>query len=333
MRPWSTHPLAGSALVLGAAALFGTLGPLSRFAYEAGMEPLAFVAWRAFIGLVATAAFVTWRIRSGRERFVRWRELTPAARVLLGVAALTGFTLNFAMFIAFDLITVALALLGFYTYPAIVAVAGVALGRERLDGPRAMALVLALIGMVAVVAAQLDPSTGLDVNWLGVALALGAALSQAVFVLISRDGYRAVPTDQAMTLILVVTVVSGAFVALVSGAGDTLAFPVQEPAVLPLVLFTGVFGAAIPSLAFLTGIRWIGGLRAGILMLFEPVVGVALAALLLSEGLEPIQVAGGVAILAAAVIVQRASHGEPAVEPAATPVSDGDAVVGAAGGG
>jgi drug/metabolite transporter (DMT)-like permease len=134
-----------------------------------------------------------------------------------------------------------------------------------------------------------------------------------------------------MTLILLVTVVSGAFVALATGAGDTLVYPVQEPGVLPLVLFTGVFAAAIPSLAFLTGIRWIGGLRAGILMLFEPVVGVALAALLLSEGLQPIQVAGGIAILAAAIIVQRSSHGEPAVEPAATPVSDDDAAVGIAG--
>jgi hypothetical protein len=40
-------------------------------------------------------------------------------------------------------------------------------------------------------------------------------------------------------------------------------------------------------------------------MLFEPVVGVALAAWLLSEGLAPIQVIGGLAILGAALILQR----------------------------
>ena len=49
------------------------------------------------------------------------------------LAAIMGFTLNLSMFIAFDRITVALALLGFYTYPAMVAVANVVLGRERLD--------------------------------------------------------------------------------------------------------------------------------------------------------------------------------------------------------
>jgi drug/metabolite transporter (DMT)-like permease len=58
---------------------------------------------------------------------------------------------------------------------------------------------------------------------------------------------------------------------------------------------------------FLTGIRLVGGTGAGIIMLFEPVVGVALAAWLLGEGLAPIQVVGGLSILAAALILQRAA--------------------------
>jgi drug/metabolite transporter (DMT)-like permease len=92
---------------------------------------------------------------------------------------------------------------------------------------------------------------------------------------------------------------------IVDGAGS-LVEPLASPDLLPLLVFTGVFAAAIPSLGFLTGIRAIGGVRAGILMLFEPVVGVALAAWLLDEALAPIQVVGAVAILAAAVLLQRA---------------------------
>ena len=42
-------------------------------------------------------------------------------------------------------------------------------------------------------------------------------------------------------------------------------------------------------------------------MLFEPVVGVALAAWLLAERLTPIQVAGGLAILSSALILQRSA--------------------------
>ena len=120
-----------------------------------------------------------------------------------------GFTLNLAMFISFDLVTVALALLGFYTYPVIVAVVNVALGRETLDRSRVVALALAIAGMVAVVASQLDPAAGIRFDAIGFGLALGAALSQAVFVVISRTGYRTVPAAQAMTVVLATTVVCG----------------------------------------------------------------------------------------------------------------------------
>jgi drug/metabolite transporter (DMT)-like permease len=56
-------------------------------------------------------------------------------------------------------------------------------------------------------------------------------------------------------------------------------------------------------------------------MLFEPVVGVALAAALLTEGLQPLQVVGGTTILLAALIVQRGSR--PAESGAVLPAPGG----------
>jgi DME family drug/metabolite transporter len=302
----TTHPpLIGFGIVLGAAALFGMLGPLSRFAYEAGMEPIAFVAWRALIGLLGTGAYVAWRVRRGATRLVRFGELSTRTQVLLLSAAVAGFTLNLFMFIAFDRITVALALLGFYTYPAMVAVVNFVLGREPLDRTRAVALGLAILGMIAVVASQLDPAGGIRLDAIGIGLALGAAVSQTLFVVISRDGYSQVPTEQAMAVVMLVTVVGATGLAVFAGSPASLVYPVTAPDVLPLLLFTGIFAAAIPSLGFLTGIRAIGGTRAGILMLIEPVVGVALAAWLLGEDLVPVQLVGAAAILAAALLLQR----------------------------
>jgi drug/metabolite transporter (DMT)-like permease len=91
------------------------------------------------------------------------------------------------------------------------------------------------------------------------------------------------------------------------------------PELLGLLLFGGIFGAAVPSFLFLAGIRWIGPVRAGILMLVEPLVGVALAAAFLAEAIGPVQAAGGLAILVAAVIIQRARPTEPVLVPAAEP--------------
>jgi drug/metabolite transporter (DMT)-like permease len=169
--------------------------------------------------------------------------------------------------------------------------------------------------MIAVVASQLDPASGIRLDVFGIGLALGAAVAQTVFVVLARDGYPEVPTEQAMTTVLLVSGIGALLVAGVAGGLGALSFPIRSPGVLPLLVFTGIAAAAIPSFGFLTGIRLIGGTRAGILMLFEPVVGVALAAWLLAEPLVPVQALGAVAILGAAVLLQRAGRSRPGVGP------------------
>ncbi|HLQ48373.1 MAG TPA: DMT family transporter [Candidatus Dormibacteraeota bacterium] len=311
--------LVGSATVVVAAAGFGLLGPVARFAYDAGLQPLSFVAWRGLFGTLVVALFVAWRVRRGRPLIAPWRLPAGQGRALL-VATITALLLNVAMFIAFERTTVALVLLGFYTYPALVAVTAVWRGVERLDGVRAASLVLALGGMVLVVAGGLNPAGELRVDALGIGLALGAAVSQTVFVTISRNGFPGIPTDQAMGWILAATTAVCATLAIVTGGGSSLAEPVRSGQALWLSALAGIAAAGIPSILFLRGIRTIGGTRTGILMLFEPVVGVGLAAILLHEGLAPIQVVGGGCILAAAVLLQR-SEGPVVAAPAGAPTA------------
>ncbi len=50
--------LLGSLALIVAASGFGILGPVARLAYEAGFQPMAFVAWRATFGVLATLAIV-----------------------------------------------------------------------------------------------------------------------------------------------------------------------------------------------------------------------------------------------------------------------------------
>jgi DME family drug/metabolite transporter len=316
--PTRTTPIAGFAIVLVAATLFGTLGPLSRVAYEAGFGPLSLVAWRATFGAVVLVLAVGWGVSRGRP-LVPLAHIDRRARLGLAVATVAATTLNLAMFAAFQRIPVALALLAFYTYPAMTAAVAVVLGHEPLDRPRAVALGLATGGMMLVLTGQFE-SGGLGLDPIGIALALSAAVSQTVFVTVSRDAYRSIPADQSMVAIFLGTIVAGTGLALIGGAGTELTLPLREPSVLPILVVTGVGAAALPSLLFLNGIRLIGGTRAAILMLLEPVVGAGLAAVLLGETLQPIQVLGGAGILAAALVLQRAvapRDGRPELEPRA----------------
>lgn len=296
----------GALLVIAAASLFGLLGVMSRFAYDAGVQPFAFVAWRAGVGALGIALVVV-AIRGPRSV---WTHLTTSgtrARRGLLLAMILAAGVNLSMFLAFDRTTIALALLGFYTYPAMVAGVSGLLGREPLDLVRLVALGLALAGMVAVVVGGLGTTDSVRVDALGIVLGLAAAAFQATFVLTSR-GFAAVRADVAMGAILGGSAVVAAVASIASGGVAALLQPLESPSVVALLVAVGLFAAALPSVMFLTGIRWIGGVRTGILMLFEPVVGVALAAVFLAEGLQPLQVVGAGTILLAALLVQRGTR-------------------------
>lgn len=212
--------------------------------------------------------------------------------------------LNLAIFSAFGRVSVALALLGFFTYPVMVALFDAAVRHEALGRPTIAALSMAVAGMVLVVTGGLGSADAIKVDLIGLALAIFAACMQTVFVAMSRASFRTVPTLQAMTVILLGDAIAFVVLAVVMGGAAQLAGPFEHPSTWGLLFIGGGLGAGVASALFLAGIRLLGGVRAGILGLFEPVVGVILAAVVLAEAVAPVQIAGGVLVIAAAVVLQ-----------------------------
>jgi drug/metabolite transporter (DMT)-like permease len=312
--------LIGSLALVLAASGFGMLGPVARLAYETGIEPMAFVAWRATFGVFAILLIVAVQARRGVP-LIDPRRLSRGDALGLLAIALLGLGVNVTTFVAFDLTTIALVLLAFYTYPALVAIVAVSLGHDRLDGVRLAALGLALGGMVLVVAGGLDPAPGaIAFNPVGVLLGLAAAVCQTAFVTVSRGRFSSVSPEQAMGWVLFVIAISTFALAL--ALGNALDVPLRDGRALGFAILAGVLGAGIPSVLLLGGIRAIGGTRSGIIMLLEPLVGVTLAAIVLHEALRPAQVVGGGAILAAALLLQRDRGPEDRREPLAVPVAE-----------
>ncbi len=319
--PRDRNVVTGTLAAIIAATLFGTLGPLARFASEVGVDGVAFTSWRAALGVAFLAVLIV--IRGTADAAIGGiRGLDGRGRASLAIAALMGLALNVAIFTAFERIPIALALMLFYTYPAGVVVVDAALGRETITPTRLLALLLSTTGVALVLAGGMGDASAAPIDPVGIVLALGASLAQVVFVTISRDGYRSVPADAATLVILGASMIGAALIAVAVGQGDSLVAPLRSLEPWPIVLFAGVAAAGLSSLLFLTAIRRIGGTRTGILMLFEPVVGAILAGLLLDERLTPMQVLGGALVLAGALVLQlRASpEREPLVEAGAGPV-------------
>lgn len=298
---------------------FGTLGPLSRLAYDAGMTPIGFATWRALFG-AALLAVVLLASRGRRQPMVDLRRIPRRDLAALGLAAAAGIVLNLAVFIAFERITIALALLVFYTYPAMVAAVSIVIERRRPSPIELLALALALIGMALVVVGQLDPAAGLVVDGVGLGLAFLAAIAQTVYITTNR-GYPAVPTEQAATILLWIAAVAFVLIAAASGSLDSITEPFRNPNAWPFLLVAGLLGAGFPSLLFLVAIQFIGPIRTGILAMIEPVTGTVLAAILLGETLGPVQVVGGTLVIVAGIVLQRAprSVSAPPNQPSQVP--------------
>jgi DME family drug/metabolite transporter len=293
--------LLGAGLVALAATCFATLGPISRYAEAAGVGALALVTWRAALGTATVGALIAGQRLTGIGTVLALRSVPRRQLLLMSAAALANCTLNLAVFIAFLRISIALALLLFYLYPAYVALASVVFFGERLDRPRWVALALSLVGTVLVLVGAGGIGGGTDA--LGLGLALVAGLAQTVYVLLARHGFNSVPGPQAAMLTMGGAAVIYLVVAVLAGAGALVA-PLASPEALWPVLAAGTIGAGLPTTAYVLGIRRLGAPRAAILATLEPVLGVTLAALLLGEQPTLLQLVGGALIIVAAVLLQ-----------------------------
>ena len=303
--------LGGLIKVLAAAAALGTLGPVAALAYGEGVEPATFSALRAGIGASILGALVL----SRRQPSIGLARLAPRQRVLLAVAVAVNGLMNLVLFFAFGAMAVGLVMIIFYCNPLLVALLSAALRRERLTPVRIFALAVAGAGLALVLGSQLGPEA--HATAAGVALAATAAACHALYLVTIRGGFDDVPGVQATSLVLAGGLaISGTAALMIEGrgvVGEWLASPLAWAA----ILCAGTFGAALPKVWVIGGVRRIGSTRTAVAMLMEPVVAVVVAALALGQELTELEVAGGAAILVAVVLAQlppRTSPGRVAVE-------------------
>lgn len=297
-----------------AAALFGTLSYVTRNADEVGMGALPFVAWRGALATLALLPLVWLAARRSGGGATR-AKLPPNRRRALIAAFLIGAALNIAMFQAFLLTTIAVVLICFYTFPAIVTIAAVPLYGERIDRVRAAGLILSGIGLVLVVLVPVLNSGEVRIDPLGIALALAAGLCQASFILIVGRGFDPLPAPKVAVYAVFTAGAIALGLSLMVGEIDGILLPLREPAAWTWILAGGIVGAAIPTTAFIAGIGLIGPSRAAIMMTIEPLVGVGLAAAFLGEHPSIIQLIGGAIVLFAAAILQVAPRRKVVAEP------------------
>ncbi len=284
------------ALHIGA-LLFGLTGVFGKLAVSA--SPAIIVFGRAAFAVLALGLFA---------QFMRqtWQPLKGAdvRRLLLGGVLLAGHWVSF--FIAVKVAGVAIATLGFASFPAFTVILEGLLFRERIRRNELMLVVLVSIGLILVTPAfDLASEATSGLLW-----ALFSGLLFSLLSLTNRAGGARFPAAQAaLWQNLVVALCLLPFAA--PGLADVRAVDWLWIGLL------GVFCTGIAHSLFVAALAVIKARTAAVVFGMEPVYGIAVAWALFAERPSLTMLAGGALIVLAIILSSRlASEPASAVKPA-----------------
>lgn len=292
-----TPPVPARSIRLGyllaalAAAMWALNGSLARYLLDDDVSALrlaqlrALLSWVLVVGVLAIA----------RPHLLRIRREDVPRMAFLGIAGLAMVHVTY--FLAIDRLQIGAALTIQYLGPLLILLwLRLAHGRHLKRGLWGAAG-LSLAGCFLVVRAY--DVRALD--GLGLVAALGAAASFAVYLVASeRAGHRHSP----------VTTLAWGF-----GFASLFWLVVQPPWLFPFARFDSpgnvglglgvvVIGTLAPFLCMLAAVRHIPASRAAVVATLEPVLAAVIAWFVHDEALSAVQIAGGMAVVAAVIWVQ-----------------------------
>jgi drug/metabolite transporter (DMT)-like permease len=291
----------GTVFCLASGAAFGSMAIFGKLAYDDGANVATLLAVRFTVGAALFWALVVVGGAVQEARGLGRRDVgIGLALGAAGYAAQAGL-----YFVALERIDASILALLLYTFPAMVTLAAVALGRERVNARRLVALGLTSVGLIFV----LTGATGGGFDALGAVLALGAAVVYTTYILASQGA-----AGRISPYLLSALVCTGAAVTLTLGSsllGELHPADVSAHGWLWLGCI-GVVSTVVAIGFFFAGLRRVGPTSASILATVEPVVTVFLAFVVFGETLAAVQILGAALVLASVVVLQ-ARRREPSL--------------------
>ncbi len=287
------HAVRGTALLLLAFFFWGSSAPLAKYLMVARFDVMTIAQARVSLSFVLLCFFFTF---FNREIFTIDKK-DIWLFVLLGVAGLA--VTNYTYYFTVKESTVATAILIQYTAPLWVVLAAVWITKEEnLDSIVVIVLIMALLGCYCAVSGGRAAVIQLH-GWAW----LTGPVSAFTFA------FQIIATKRLLKKYSIWTVVLYMF-----GFASLFWLFINPPWAIASKRYTlddwavfwtfAVVSILIPQSAFAAGLKWLKASTAGIIGTMEPVVAITVAYFLLGESLHPIQIAGGILVVAAVTILQ-----------------------------
>jgi DME family drug/metabolite transporter len=275
-------------MVLAAGVLWGTTGTAQAFA-PAGATPLAIGAVRLLVG--GTALLILALVR--RQLRPRGWPLLPTITVLTGIAL---YQVCFFAAVARAGVAVG-TVVAIGSAPMLTGLMGLIVLGERPTRRWLFATLLAVAGCTLLIFAGSDPAGAVQLDAIGVLLALGAGAAYALYTIASRELLRVQPPD--------------AVTAVAFFGGAILLAPLlffvdlgwlAEPSGLLVALHLGIITTTLAYILYIRALLTVPSATAVTLALMEPLTAATLGILVLGER-PTLAVIIGIAMLLAGLLI------------------------------
>lgn len=310
----SRSPKLGYALAAAAAAMWALNGSLARYLLDDGVPAARLAQLRSLGAFVVLLVVLAVR----RPALLRVRREDLPRLAFLGIAGLA--LVHATYFLAITRLDIGVALTIQYLGPLLLLLWLRIVHRRRLARGLWGAAALSVLGCFLVVRGYAPGSLDL----LGVLFALGAAVTFATYLFASeRSGHR----YPATTTLVWAFGFASLFWAIVEPLWSFPVGELQSAGRVGLALGVAIVGTLLPFVCMVAALRHVPAPRAAVVATLEPVLGAAIAWALHGQALAPVQVAGGLVVVAAIVWVQAqrgssAAEAAPAYRARARPVAD-----------
>jgi drug/metabolite transporter (DMT)-like permease len=279
-------------LIIGAAILWASAGTTSKYLFNEGMSPYTLAQYRVSFSSLLIFAYLllfspnTLRINMGDLWYL----------VVLGAVGMGGVQVTYLF--AISKIKVAMAILLQYLAPFFVAIYSWLFLRESMDRCKVLSILLAFAGCVLVVEAYHVSFFSLNIK--GV---MAGVLSAVFFSFYSLLGERAMGRYSPWTVLFYALVFAAVLFNISMPIKNILMWKAELRWCLSIVYII-VCGTVLPFGLYYMGIEHLRSTRAAIVATLEPISAGFLSFIFLGELLSPLQIFGGLLVIAAIVIIQ-----------------------------
>lgn len=277
--------------VLAAGTFWGSMGFFARSLYAAGFGPLEVAQTRITTGLVFVGLYI---LLFNRSLFrVKWKDMW----CFLGTGIVSLLLFSTCYFSALNYTSLAVAAILLYTAPFFVMLMSLLLFKEKMNGKKVLALILAFTGCVLVSGVGGDEKF----SWIGILLGLGSGFFYALYSIFGRYAINRGYGAWTMTFYTFLFCSVGcAFLCDWQVIGTSVQ---TDNSVLLWVLGLGFVTAFLPYVLYSIGLENMESSKASILASVEPVVSALFGVFVFHETLTAWGILGILMVLGAIVVL------------------------------